>query len=69
MTESQQASKGGSDPNAIRMGISGLGLAGAFMIRAALVHPRIVLAAGADPLPRPRETFAREFKRQYLRGF
>lgn len=45
----------------IRLGIAGLGLAGAFMIRAAAVHPRIVLAAGADPLPRPRETFARDF--------
>ena len=49
------------EPNAIRLGIAGLGLAGAFMIRAAVVHPRIILAAGADPLPRPRETFARDF--------
>ena len=45
----------------IRLGIAGLGLAGAMMIRAAVVHPRIVLAAGVDPLPRPRETFARDF--------
>jgi phthalate 4,5-cis-dihydrodiol dehydrogenase len=45
----------------IRLGIAGLGLAGAMMIRAAVVHPRIVLAGGVDPLPRPRETFARDF--------
>jgi phthalate 4,5-cis-dihydrodiol dehydrogenase len=61
MTDAQQAASGGSDPNAIRLGIAGLGLAGAFMIRAAVVHPRIVLAAGADPLPRPREIFAKNF--------
>ena len=45
----------------IRLGIAGLGLAGAMMIRAARVHPRIVLAAAADPLPRPRDAFARDF--------
>jgi len=45
----------------IRLGIAGLGLAGAMMIRAARIHPQFVLAAGADPLPRPRETFARDF--------
>jgi len=45
----------------IRLGIAGLGLAGAMMIRAAVVHPRFVLAAGADPLPRPRAAFARDF--------
>lgn len=45
----------------IRLGIAGLGLAGAFMIRAAKIDPRIVLCAGADPLPRPREAFARDF--------
>ena len=43
------------------LGIAGLGLAGAFMIRAASVHPRIALRAGMDPLPRPREAFARQF--------
>jgi hypothetical protein len=42
------------DGNAIRLGIAGLGLAGAFMTRAAVSHPRVVLAAGADPLQRPR---------------
>jgi phthalate 4,5-cis-dihydrodiol dehydrogenase len=45
----------------IRLGIAGLGLAGAFMIRAAAVHPRFVLCAAMDPLPRPREAFARQF--------
>jgi phthalate 4,5-cis-dihydrodiol dehydrogenase len=45
----------------IRMGIAGLGLAGAFMIRAAADHPRIKLCAAMDPLPRPREAFARQF--------
>lgn len=45
----------------LRLGIAGLGLAGAFMIRAAAVHPRIQLCAGMDPLPRPREAFAQQF--------
>ncbi|MBV8538637.1 MAG: Gfo/Idh/MocA family oxidoreductase, partial [Alphaproteobacteria bacterium] len=45
----------------IRLGIAGLGMAGAFMIRAAVTHPKISLAAGADPLPRPRAAFARDF--------
>lgn len=45
----------------LRLGIAGLGLAGAFMIRAAAVHPRIRLCAGMDPLPRPRQAFARRF--------
>lgn len=45
----------------IRLGLAGLGLAGAMMIRAAVVHPNFKLAAGADPLPRPREAFARDF--------
>jgi phthalate 4,5-cis-dihydrodiol dehydrogenase len=43
------------------LGIAGLGLAGAFMIRAAAVHPHMELCAGMDPLPRPRQTFARQF--------
>jgi phthalate 4,5-cis-dihydrodiol dehydrogenase len=46
---------------ALRIGIAGLGLAGSFMIRAAAVHPHIRLCAGMDPLPRPREAFARQF--------
>jgi len=45
----------------IALGIAGLGMAGAFMIRAAVAHPGVCLVAGADPLPRPREAFARDF--------
>jgi len=45
----------------IRLGIAGLGLAGSFMIRAAVAHPKIALGAGMDPLPRPRDEFARQF--------
>jgi phthalate 4,5-cis-dihydrodiol dehydrogenase len=57
------------EANAIRLGIAGLGLAGAFMIRAGVVHPRFVLAAGADPLPRPRETFERDFGAKTYESF
>jgi phthalate 4,5-cis-dihydrodiol dehydrogenase len=49
------------DKAPIRLGIAGLGLAGAFMIRAAAVHPRIKLCAAADPLSRPRMSFMRDF--------
>ena len=45
----------------IRLGISGLGIAGGFMIRAAVQHPGISLCAATDPLPRPREAFAQQF--------
>src|SRR5262249_50779990 len=45
----------------IRLGIAGLGLAGSFMIRAAVAHPRIALCAAMDPLPRPREAFGQQF--------
>jgi len=45
----------------IRLGIAGLGLAGAFMIRAAAAHPRFRLCAAVDPLPAPRQAFARQF--------
>jgi phthalate 4,5-cis-dihydrodiol dehydrogenase len=51
----------GSSCMPIALGIAGLGLAGAFMIRAAKAHPRFRLVAGADPLTRPREAFARDF--------
>jgi phthalate 4,5-cis-dihydrodiol dehydrogenase len=54
---------------AIRLGIAGLGLAGAMMIRAAAIHPRFVLYAGADPLQRPRETFARDFNAKVYDDF
>jgi len=45
----------------LRLGIAGLGLAGAFMIRAGAIHPHIELCAAMDPLPRPRESFAKKF--------
>lgn len=45
----------------VRLGIAGLGLAGAMLIRAARQDSRFTLAAGFDPLARPRETFARDF--------
>jgi phthalate 4,5-cis-dihydrodiol dehydrogenase len=51
----------GSAQPPLRLGFAGLGLAGAFMIRAAAVHPNIRLCAGMDPLPRPREAFAKRF--------
>lgn len=51
----------GDDRPPLRLGIAGLGLAGAMMIRAAVVHPRVRMVAGADPLPRPREAFTRDF--------
>jgi phthalate 4,5-cis-dihydrodiol dehydrogenase len=41
--------------------MAGLGLAGAFMIRAAAAHPCIALCAAMDPLERPRQAFARDF--------
>jgi phthalate 4,5-cis-dihydrodiol dehydrogenase len=47
--------------NVIGLGIAGLGLAGSFMIRAAVSDSRIKLVAGADPLQRPREAFSRDF--------
>lgn len=58
MTESAIANAAAAP---IRLGIAGLGLAGAFMIRAAAVHPGIRLHAAMDPLPKPREAFARQF--------
>jgi len=45
----------------IKLGIAGLGLAGAFMIRAAARHPGFALVAGMDPASAPREAFARDF--------
>jgi phthalate 4,5-cis-dihydrodiol dehydrogenase len=50
-----------TDGKPIALGIAGLGLAGAFMIRAAIAHPRFRLAAAADPLLRPRDAFVRDF--------
>ncbi len=45
----------------IALGVAGLGLAGAFMIRAAAAHPGFTLIAGMDPDAAPREAFARDF--------
>jgi phthalate 4,5-cis-dihydrodiol dehydrogenase len=53
----------------IRLGIAGLGLAGAFMIRAAAAHPRISLRAAMDPLPRAREAFVRQFNAKVYAAF
>jgi len=56
------ASAGVNEPaTPIRLGMAGLGLAGAFMIRAVAAHPRIALCAAMDPLERPRQAFARDF--------
>jgi phthalate 4,5-cis-dihydrodiol dehydrogenase len=42
---------------------------GAFMIRAAAVHPHFVIGAGADPLPGPREAFTRAFNAKAYADF
>jgi phthalate 4,5-cis-dihydrodiol dehydrogenase len=43
------------------LGVIGLGMAGAVMVRAAARHPGVVLTAAADPQAAPREAFARDF--------
>jgi phthalate 4,5-cis-dihydrodiol dehydrogenase len=48
-----------ADP--IGLGIAGLGMAGAMMVRAAARHRGFRLAAAAEPLAWPREAFARDF--------
>lgn len=45
----------------VRLGIAGLGLAGALMVRAAALEPGVRLAAAADPREAPRAAFARDF--------
>jgi phthalate 4,5-cis-dihydrodiol dehydrogenase len=45
----------------IGLGIAGLGMAGAVMVRAAASHPGYVLRAAADPHEGPRSAFARDF--------
>jgi hypothetical protein len=45
----------------IGLGIAGLGMAGAMMVRAAARHPGFRLRAAADPLAAPREALARDF--------
>jgi phthalate 4,5-cis-dihydrodiol dehydrogenase len=49
-----------ADLQPIGLGIAGLGMAGAVMVHAAVAHPDFVLRAAADPLPKPREAFARD---------
>ena len=46
---------------ALGLGVVGLGMAGAVMVRAAARHPGVVVAAAADPQPAPREAFGRDF--------
>jgi phthalate 4,5-cis-dihydrodiol dehydrogenase len=45
----------------IGLGITGLGMAGAVMVRAAARHPGFRLAAAAEPQAGPRLAFARDF--------
>ena len=45
----------------VRLGIIGLGMAGATMVHAAALHPGVRLAAAADPQPDPRAAFTRDF--------
>jgi len=47
--------------NSVGLGIAGLGMAGAVMVRAAAAHPSVRLAAAADPHEPPRTAFARDF--------
>jgi len=46
---------------ALGLGVIGLGMAGAVMVRAAARHPGTVLTAAADPQAGPREAFGRDF--------
>src|SRR5580704_7165245 len=46
----------------IGLGIVGLGMAGAVMVRAAAEHPGISIVAAAESHTAPREAFARDFK-------
>jgi phthalate 4,5-cis-dihydrodiol dehydrogenase len=45
----------------VRLGIVGLGLAGALLTRAAMLEPGISLCAAAEPHEPPRAAFARDF--------
>src|SRR5262249_50886652 len=46
---------------ALGLGVIGLGMAGAVMVRAAARHPGTVPTGAADPEPGPREAFGRDF--------
>jgi phthalate 4,5-cis-dihydrodiol dehydrogenase len=48
-------------PPPTRLGIVGLGMAGAVMVHAAVRHPGFCIVAAAEPQPAPREAFARDF--------
>jgi phthalate 4,5-cis-dihydrodiol dehydrogenase len=45
----------------IGLGIAGLGMAGAVMVRAVAAHPGVKLVAAAEPHDAPRAAFARDF--------
>ncbi len=45
----------------VGLGIAGLGMAGAVMVRAAAGHPGITIVAAAESYPAPRNAFARDF--------
>ncbi len=45
----------------VRLGVVGLGMAGAVMVHAAKLHPGTRIVAAADPQLAPREAFSREF--------
>jgi phthalate 4,5-cis-dihydrodiol dehydrogenase len=51
-----------ADGAPIGLGIVGLGMAGAVMVRAAAAHPGFRLAAAADPHAAPRAAFGWDFK-------
>jgi phthalate 4,5-cis-dihydrodiol dehydrogenase len=51
-----------ADSRPIRLGIAGLGMAGAVMVRAAARHSGFRIAAAAEPQAEPRQAFARDFK-------
>jgi phthalate 4,5-cis-dihydrodiol dehydrogenase len=51
-----------ADSKTIGLGIAGLGMAGAVMVRAAARHPGFRIAAAAEPQAGPRQALARDFK-------
>ncbi len=55
------AQSGSSAGEPVRLGIAGLGMAGAVMVQAAAAHAGFRLTAAADPHPGPRAAFARDF--------
>jgi phthalate 4,5-cis-dihydrodiol dehydrogenase len=50
-----------ADRKPIGLGIAGLGMAGAVMVRAAARHPGFRMAAAAEPQAGPRQAFAQDF--------